>query len=280
MSVHDANKAHLEPLLVMLRKGSHEDLAAIFERVFAADATIRFGYPFGNLVGPAELLESVYAPLFQAMPDWERRDFIVMAGAGWVNARTGNWVGLGGNFLGTLSAPWLGIPATGKPVFMRYHEYLRMENDKIVEMEALWDIPQVMLQAGAWPMAPQLGLEWMCPGPAHGQGVIATPHNAAKANRSVQIVWDMLHDLKQGDATAPDRGLAGFWHPNCLWYGPTGIGSARGHAGICNVVLKSFRQGLSHNSRKLDRGVFLATTILLPSADGHRRSQPILETGF
>lgn len=30
---------------------------------------------------------------------------------------------------------------------MRYHEFFRIEDSKVVEMQALWDIPQVMLQA-------------------------------------------------------------------------------------------------------------------------------------
>ncbi len=256
MSVHDDNKALLAPLLDILRKGPANDLHQCLKALLSPEARIRLGHPIGEMTGPSEFWNRAYAPLIRAMPDLERRDFIVMAGPGWRNGRTGDWIGLGGNAVGTLVEPWLGIPATGRPVFMRYHEYLRIEDGKIVEMEGLWDIPQVMLQAGAWPLASQLGVEWMCPGPAHGRGVIVEPHDEAAADRSVQIVWDMLHDLGKGDAETPDRGLDGFWHPNCLWYGPTGIGSARGHLGIRDAVLKGFRSGLDNNVRALDAGVF------------------------
>ena len=105
-------------------------------------------------------------------------------------------------------------------------------------------------------LADQRGVEWMCPGPSTGKGVISAPFDPVAAERSVRAVWSMLHDLKQGDADTPDRGLGGHWHPNAPWYGPAGIGSARGHADICDVVLNGFRKGLTDNTRHLEEGVF------------------------
>ena len=49
-------------------------------------------------------------------------------------------------------------------------------------MQALWDIPQVMMQAHAWPMTPSLGVEWVIPGPATQDGIITTPYDKAKAD--------------------------------------------------------------------------------------------------
>lgn len=258
MSRHDDNKALIEPLRRALRSADPEAVQRAFQDAFAPDARIRLGAPLGTVIGPGALWTQVYAPLLTALPDLERADFIVMAGPRWGEGQTGDWVGIGGNFIGSFQAPWLGIPATGQPVFMRYHEYLRVEDGRIVEMEGLWDIPQLMRQARVWPMGPQRGVEWMCPGPSTGRGVVTAPFDAARAEASAQAVWDMLHDLKKGDAATPDRGLAGYWHPNAPWYGPAGIGSARGHAGIRDVVLKAFREGLSDNIRHLDDGVFFA----------------------
>lgn len=256
MSVHDENKAVLAPLRAALARGDALQIRAALKQAFAPDAKIRLSQPFGQVDGPQDLWDRVYAPLLAAMPDAERRDFIVMAGPRWGKDKTGNWVGLGGNFIGTLQAPWLGIPAGPQPVFMRYHEYLRIENGQITEMEGLWDIAQVMIQSDVWPMAPQLGAEWMCPGPGDAAGVISAPHDATRANTSVQLVWDMLHDLKQGDASTPERGLGGFWHPHAMWYGPAGLGSARGHQAIADRIFRQFREGLSENTRHLDEGVF------------------------
>ncbi|QFS81217.1 ester cyclase [Roseivivax sp. THAF197b] len=256
MTVHDQNKATVAALRSALASCDAAQAKAAIIEGFAPDARIRLGHPFQDVDGPNDLWDRVYAQLFAAMPDLERRDFIVMAGPRWGVGQTGNWVGLGGNFVGTLSHDWLGIPASHTPVFMRYQEYLRFDNGRIVEMEGLWDIPQLMQQAGVWPMAPQRGVEWMCPGPADGQGTIATPFDDAQADASVQLVWNMLHELKQGTAETPERGLGGYWHNHALWYGPTGLGSARGHNSIANLIFRQFREGLSDNIRHLDEGVF------------------------
>ncbi len=256
MSLHDDNKALLAPLRRALRSGDGAAVRAALIAAFAPDAQIRLGHPHGPIVGPEALWEQVYAPLMAAMPDMERTEFIMMAGPRWGAGKSGNWVGLGGNIVGTLRAPWLGIPPTQRPAFFRYQEYLRIEAGRVVEMEGLWDIPQLMLQSGVWPMAPQLGVEWMCPGPADGQGVLTAPHDAAQGDASVQAVWDMLHDLKQGTANDPERGLGGYWHANAVWYGPTGLGTARGHAAIAELIFRQFREGLSDNTRRLDEGVF------------------------
>lgn len=255
-SIHDRNRALIAPFRAAMATADATAARQAIETLFARDAQIRLCHPFQDVTGTADLWDRAYAPLFAALPDLERRDFIVMAGPRWGEGQTGDWIGLGGNFVGTFAAPWLGIPAHGRPVYMRYHEYWRVEDGQVVEVEGLWDIPQVMLQAGVWPMAPQLGVEWMCPGPANGKGVVDKAFDAVAADRSVQLVWDMLHDLQQGSATTPDRGLGGYWHPHAAWYGATGIGTARGHAGIRDVVLKSFRRGLSNNIRHLDDGVF------------------------
>lgn len=254
-SIHNENKRLIALLRAALRTADARIVKAALAETFAPGAAIRLGHPLGEVSG-ASLWSDVYAPLLGAFPDLERADFIVMAGPRWGDGQTGDWIGLGGHFLATFANPWLGIPPTGKPVFFRYHEYLRIEDGRVVEMEAVWDIPQLMVQAGVWPMAPQLGVEWMCPGPSTGRGVVTAPFNADRADASVQLVWDMLHDLQQGDADTPERGLGGYWHPSAPWYGPTGIGSTRGLASITNVVLRGFRTGLSDNTRHLSEGVF------------------------
>ncbi|MGV2434446.1 MAG UNVERIFIED_CONTAM: ester cyclase [Anaerolineae bacterium] len=56
-----------------------------------------------------------------------------------------------------------GYSPTHKTIAMRYHEFFRIEDGQIVEMQALWDIPQVMMQANAWAFSPSLGVEWLAP---------------------------------------------------------------------------------------------------------------------
>ena len=117
--------------------------------VFAPDALIRLAHPFGDFVGGAAFWDGALAPLLRAMPDMERRPQIEIAGQ---DADGAMWVGHGGLYAGTFEAPFLDIPATGRVAHMRYHEFFRIEDGAVVEMQALWDIPEVMMQAGAWPM--------------------------------------------------------------------------------------------------------------------------------
>ncbi len=223
--IHQANKALIGRFRAALYDCDARALPEQLRALFSADATIRLAYPFETLDGPDALFEQAYQPLLTAIPDLERRDFIVMAGS----SDGDNWVGCGGNYLGVFEQPWLDIPPTRHAVFMRYHEFFRIEANKIVEMQALWDIPQVMMQANAWPMTPALGVEWLVPGPASNDGIITAPYDMASAERSKKLVVDMLLDMVkyplQGDADVMQ--LERYWHPKMMWYGPAGIGSMR-----------------------------------------------------
>lgn len=196
--------------------------------IFASDCAVRLTTPFEELDGPDGLFELGYRPLLDAIPDLERRDFIVIAGL----SETEAWVGCAGHYLGVFEQPWLGIPPTRQAVAMRYHEFFRVAGNRVVEMQAVWDIPQLMMQADAWPLAPSLGVEWLVPGPAVQDGVAPRPYDPAETEASVALVRDMLTDMGKH----PLRGgpevmqLDRYWHPQMNWYGPAGIGTARGIA--------------------------------------------------
>lgn len=206
-------------------------LSSQLQDVFAADCEIHLAFPFEELSGPVELFKQVYQPLLTAFPDIERRDFIVAAG----EAADAHWVGCAGHYLGVFEQPWLNIPPTRHVAAMRYHEFFRIEDNKIIEMQAIWDIPQVMMQAGAWPLSPSLGVEWLVPAPATQDGVDIIS-DTAQAETSKKIIIDMLtdmgkHPLQGGPAI---MNLEKYWHPKMLWYGPAGIGTMRQIKGFRN----------------------------------------------
>ena len=211
------------------------DLGAVsqdlVEGVFAPSAVVRLCFPFETMdVGG--LWEKALGPLAVAWPDLERREYIRIAGRDGDGAL---WVGTGGQYVGTARAAWLGIPATGRVTQMRFHEFFRVENGAVVEMQALWDIPSVMMQAGAWPLAPSLGAEWAVPGPATSDGL--GPHDPSVSEANLEHVVAMLTALSRH----PSEGgpevmeLGRFWHPRMNWYGPAGIGTGRGIEGFRRV---------------------------------------------
>lgn len=196
---------------------------------FAPDVLCRFAHPIGDVVGYEALSRAVFRPLRDALPDLERVEYIRIAGR---DADGAMWVGSGGYYLGTWRQPWLGIRPSGVAAMMRFHEFYRIEGGLCVEIQALWDIPEMMMQAGLWPMAPQLGRFLPAPAPMTQDGL--GPHDPALSDTHAQHVIDMLVALQKH----PSQGgpevmqMERFWHPNFMWYGPAGIGTGRGIEGF------------------------------------------------
>ncbi|MEO0380240.1 MAG: ester cyclase [Pseudomonadota bacterium] len=201
-------------------------------------------------MGVDAYVDKAFAPLIAAVPDLERRDTIVMAGP---TPEGDDWVGCGGYYTGTFMRPWLDIPPTGHIIHMRFHEFYRFVDGRVVEMQALWDIPEVMMQAGAWPMVPSLGREWHVPGPATCDGLIPGPYDPKEGAATCQHIIDMLDHMKRH----PSQGgpevmeMERFWHPRMTWYGPSGIGTGRGIAGFRNWHQIPFLNAMP------DRGAFV-----------------------
>lgn len=220
-----ALKSLLAPYQAALATATPATARAAITALIAPDACVKLCHPFGTGQGP-DALTAALTPLMAAMPDLERRDMIVLAGT---TPEGQDWVGTCGNYMGTFTAPWLGIPPTGHLTHMRYHEFFRIEAGRVTEMQAIWDIPEVMMQAGAWPMAPQLGKFLCTPGPMTQDGLTASGDGSA----TMQHVLDMLTALcRHPKEPAGAMDLPRFWHPRFNWYGPAGIGTARGISGF------------------------------------------------
>lgn len=249
---HTQHKELVAPLRAAMYDFSERGVRSALEVLLAPEAEVRLCFPFEEMIGAAAFYDSVYAPLFAAWPDLERRDTIVMAGT---TPEGADWVGCGGYYTGTFQQPWLDIPPTGNQAAMRFHEFYRMEQGRVVEIQALWDIPEVMLQANAWPLAPSLGREWQVPGPATQDGHVPGPHDEARSTATCQHIIEMLTAMKRH----PSEGgpevmeLEKFWHPRMNWYGPSGIGTGRGVVGFRNWHQIPFLNGMPDRGQYVDQ---------------------------
>jgi len=249
---HTQHKELVAPLRAAMYDFSERGVRSALEVLLAPEAEVRLCFPFEEMIGAAAFYDSVYAPLFAAWPDLERRDTIVMAGT---TPEGADWVGCGGYYTGTFQQPWLDIPPTGHQAAMRFHEFYQMEDGQVVEIQALWDIPEVMLQANAWPLAPSLGREWQVPGPATQDGHVPGPHDEARSTATCQHIIEMLTAMKRH----PSEGgpevmeLEKFWHPRMNWYGPSGIGTGRGVAGFRNWHQIPFLNGMPDRGQYVDQ---------------------------
>ncbi|WP_233416955.1 nuclear transport factor 2 family protein [Halovulum marinum] len=247
---HSRYKALIAPLRRAMYDFEEGTVRAAMRAVFAPDAVARLAHPFGEMHGPEAFYDRAYAPLLAAIPDLERRDTIVMAGP---TPEGADWVGCGGYYTGTFRAPWMDIPPTGHMVHLRFHEFFRFEDGRVVAFQALWDLPEVMMQAGAWPMQPSLGREWHVPGPATQDGLVPGPWDEAEGMASCRHIIDMLEHMKRH----PARGgpevmeMPRFWHERMTWYGPSGIGTGRGIRGFRNWHQIPFLKGMP------DRGAYV-----------------------
>ena len=192
-----------------------------------SDVELMMCHPFGNLENSDNIYEKIFDPLNAALPDLERRDLIVLAGC---TPEGEHWIGCMGNYMGTFLAPFLGIPATGRLAHMRYHEFFRIEEDKISEMHFIWDIPELMMQANAWPMAPQLGAYLCTPGPMSCDGLNVSGDGRKSLSHIKNMETALCRHPENPDPSVMK--LEKYWHPKFNWYGPAGIGTSRGIAGF------------------------------------------------
>ena len=243
--VSTANKKLIAPLRAAMSEFSEAAVRGALDALVDDGALLRFCHPFGDVTGPVALYDQVYAPLFAAMPDLERRDMIVLSGT---TPEGQHWIGTMGNYMGTFVAPFLDIPPTGHLAHMRYHEFFRIEGGKITEMQAIWDIPELMMQARAWPMAPQLGAFLATPSPMTQDGLTAS----GDGSDAMAHVIDMLTDLCKHPADPDPKvmKMAHYWHPQNNWYGPAGIGTNRGIDGFRHWHQIPFLRAMP--DRKLD----------------------------
>ncbi len=213
-----------------------------------AGALVHLAHPFETLTVEGYDGEALGA-LRWAFPDLERRVTIEMGG---FDAHGQLWIGQAGYWCGLFAAPFLDIPPTRRMAAMRFHDFYRVEDGRIVEMQALWDIPELMMQAGAWPLAPSLGREWQVPGPTTQDGLQISGDGAA----ALDVVARMVGDLGNDPSGTPPETLARYWHSNCSWYGPAGIGTARGIDGFRTHHQAPFLSAMPDRRAMVDEGHF------------------------
>jgi predicted ester cyclase len=258
--VSEVNKQLINMLRSSLYDFDLNAIAAAIKKVFHPEALIQLSFPFEALhSGPEGLYSEVLVPLSDAIPDLERRDTIVMSGT---TDSGKQWVGCCGYYTGTFTQPWLNINPTGHQISLRFHEFYRVEQGQIIEMQAIWDIPELMMQANAWPMVPSLGREWHVPGPATQDGIISGPRDDMRSNSSLKTVNDMCAGLANFSTGGTDAmALDDYWHHRCNWYGPSGIGTGRGISGFRNWHQIPFLNALP------DRGSIPETSNMFSDGD-------------
>ena len=228
-----------------LAEGPPDLTEARLERLYAPGAGWRGSHPLNILSGAEEIGRVAWSPLLHAFPDLERRDLIFVGGS--FEGR--DYVAAMGHLCGTFRHDWLTIPATGRPATIRYGEVHEVRDGRIVQSNCLWDLLDLMRQAGVWPLAPSLGAEGAWLGPMGNDGVRLGPSDEDTGASSLAQTLAMhgtLHAYEDREGRGREGLLAmpqkDHWHPKMMWYGPAGIGTARGLGGFVDLHQMPFRR--------------------------------------
>ncbi|GAB4149333.1 MAG: nuclear transport factor 2 family protein [Sphingomonadales bacterium] len=219
-------------------------------------------HPFNALSGIDVFEREFWIPLRSALPDLSRRNDILIAG----RFHERDWVCATGYYTGTFAGDWLGIPAHGGVLNVRFGEFIEFRDGKIAQVRVLLDLLDVMRQAGIRILAPSLGQEGLVSGPSTHDGVILEAVDQAESRKSLELVEAMIGGLGRFDGeTLQSMGMERFWHPNMMWYGPSGIGTTRGIGGFQAYHQQPFLQALpdrkgGNHLARFAEGAYCAST--------------------
>lgn len=192
--------------------------------------------PIEACVGPEGIESKFVEPLMRSLSHLHRRPELFIGGRSELPGQEGDWAAGYGHLVGNFEAPLLGLQANGHLVFLRYGEFYRLEHGKVKEARIIVDWVDFMRQIGAPCLPHDLGTEIPFPAPASGDGVRLAPEDPTETARTLQLVEDMLGDLRSFDPdtfeSAGQSGKGGYWHDDMLWYGPGGIGSNLSYDGF------------------------------------------------
>ena len=198
-------------------------------KFFKKDAIINIVEPINEIKGSEELIKKFFLPMLYAFPDFYRRTDILFGGI--INEE--EWVTGSGHYVGTFAKDWMGIPANNKLTYLRFGEFHRMQNGQAVETYLFFDLIDLLRQIGKWPLLTKsLGDERFIPGPMTLDGIILEAQNSEETKTSLVMVEEMLRNLH-----TKEQYWRKYWHPNMMWYGPSGNGSYIGVDGFARFQL-------------------------------------------
>jgi predicted ester cyclase len=193
--------------------------------IVSEDVTLYASDPINELQGIDAIREQYWKVLSESLDNIERRPFIEFDSI----YNNHKWITATGYFVGNFVIDLLGIPATKKPVYLRFTELVQLQNEKIINYYTIIDFLDVMHQAGVNPLRKSLGHDGLIMPPTTMDGLNPIESNVEQSQQSGQLVLSMLEELSRFDGISlTSMQLENYWHPDFMWYGPAGIGTTRG----------------------------------------------------
>lgn len=219
-------KALVRAFHAELATATPDTVGGILDRHVAPNWHWRGMHPFHEQHGAAAVATVFWQPLLGAMTRLLRRPDIFMAGLNKIDGFKGRWVVQMGHLMGLFDRPFLGIRPTGRIVMLRFVEFNRVEDGRIVETAMFVDLPHLMIQAGQDPFPPQTGAHLVQPGPMTHAGLMYDMQNPAEGRATLAAINAMLKNpFSSVDGVDEETRLKRVWHDDMIWWGPAGIGA-------------------------------------------------------
>ena len=201
------------------------NLATVLPGFTTADYLWRGMHPFHEQSGTDSVISTFYTPFKTAFSSVQRRQDIFFAARNEIDGFSSVWVASMGHFLGLFDQPFVGIPAHQKIAMLRYAEFHKVEDGKLVETALFIDLLHLMAQVGITPISQQTGMHLVQPGPRTHDGVLFAPQARQDGEATLALINRMIGDINHGQYATPQDELRQCWHEDMLWWGPTGIGA-------------------------------------------------------
>lgn len=257
MTDFSAAKALVQRHYTALEKANARNVETILAETVDADWHWRGMHPFHEQYGPEAVAKSFWAPFLASFSSVQRREDIFFAGDNSLEGDPGIWVASMGHLMGLFDAPFLGIPPTRKIAMLRYAEFNRVVDDRIVETALFCDLIHLMHQAGLNPLPPQTGAHLVQPGPRTHDGLLHDPQDPSEGAATLDLINRMIGDIAANSNTGagsvprdptPQDELKRCWHDDMLWWGPDGIGATYTIDRYIEQHQQPFRQHLTERT--------------------------------
>ncbi len=227
------NKANVQTFWQALDKADVGQLQEVVAEACAPDVAWHGPAPIGDIDGAAAWVDEFWVPFRESFTSLRRETHLFFGGVsngrrdGDMSKDGQTWVTGTGLFHATFDHDWLGIPATKSEVAIRWGDFSRVVDGRIVEVFFLVDVVDLMAQAGVSVLPPERGTPHLYPPPAAADGHHEEPASTAVTEHSLDhiraFIFDGLNAFDQSDLAS--MGMADWFHPNVAWYGPGGIGA-------------------------------------------------------
>lgn len=230
MTDFQAEKALVLQFYKELDAATENELHSVLKKYTTDNFFWRGMHPFNKQDSADAVSEIFWKPFRRSFRHLQRRPDIFLAGINQMDGGKTSWVCSMGHLMGLFDEDWLGIPASHKMAFLRYAEFNQVKHGKIVETALFCDILSVMRQVGLNPLPPQTGAFLITPGPMTHDGLLHDVHDPKEGQKTFDLIAQMVEDIyaaaRSNATTNTYEELAGSWHKDMIWWGPTGIGAS------------------------------------------------------